>query len=512
MDERFGDVLTRLMRDRKQKELALNLARSLNKDVSQIYRWRRGEATPGLDTSDVDGIIEYLRLNATEMRVLRAAQVASLREGPKKRARAKESPCVARLIRRGQQPPLDTLSKSPIRSSKGSAGILEEITQLLKNLPPGSGQDDMANTITLTWQGRDDAFETDEELRLSWQEALQSVLNSGWRVRHLCRLNSDVERTVHLVELMLNFVGSGNYFPYYFKTYDTLDIPHDLLVVPGIAAAWLYSAHSPHRVDSGSITRDPQQIQNIAGYANQLFAQTTRLVRAYFYDKNDLEYSAALRDAENHPGGRSVVKDGLSIVTQPERWFTDDMSLRLSSDIPIAYWRTIFALRKERISQFKRYVKEYDYRDICTLRGLERFVRGGEFPRDDPLRKHKQDKSLRLDQLQNAVTLLQPPYRYKIALIGAPNDTEFSGMRFDSLWEVTGDKSVFMETWIPDRDGHPIGANLHITEPTVAAGFQGYFDKIWKRIPFEHRDTENVIALLNRYIEELQRDIAESGE
>ncbi len=522
--EGFGDCLKRFMATNpsehvcKPKCLAGTL---LYADAGSVNRWRRGDNTPKLDADVIDKIFTHLGLTEGQARELREAQARSLRRGAKPRGKPKLSAhtSIAPLVKRGRHPNVQPLTVTPHRAPTGdsqSGSILHDMIALLEALPDATGLTEEEKTITLTWQGRD-AFEMSDTLQARWRVALQSVLRRGWRINYLCRLDRNIHRTVRLVEMMFDYVGTGNYFPRYFTTYGTLTTPYDMLVVPGVAAALLFSGRTANSVDDGMMIWNAQHIAMLATHAQQLSEQTTPLVRAYFMTDEDADdnedYLAVLHAAEGYAGGRIAVIDGLTAITQPEEWFDLQSPSRYTALPQFEDWRARHASHKKSITAFKSHVSSANrYREIGTESALDELARKGIYY---SRRKEmfQQEKPLRLEHLRNIVSLLGYD-GYDLALVSdyQRNDSGPNGIHIDATWAVTGNNSVFLETWAPDEAGHPRAVSLHITEPTMADGFREYFEEMWERIPYDNRDKAKVIARLQRYIAELERDIADSPE
>ncbi len=141
-------------------------------------------------------------------------------------------------------------------------------------------------------------------------------------------------------------------------------------------------------------------------------------------------------------------------------------------------------------------------------------MRSGVYADDPPLNRSPHRKADCLAHLRNTVKLLRTHARYHLALVSEhqANDTGPNGIPIETMWEVTGDNSVFMATRLPDKTGNLASVNLHITEPTVAGGFREYFRQMWQRIPPTHREKDDVIRWIERQISELERDIAQSPD
>jgi hypothetical protein len=504
-EEWFGDCLKQLMKKPPSNHecnprcLAYALG---HRNTNEVNRWRRNGRPPKLDSGHVEKIAQHLGLSSAQHKELREAQIRGLSRPRPKKQPSEDPP-----------PPVDD-TPPPYAGATGKA-VVEKLIALLEEAPDGTGRDEPNNTITLTWRSRTPLQMTDEQQR-RWRVAFQSLLQRGWQVRYLCLLDRNVYRTVNLVQNMLEYTSMGVYLPRYFTTgYATLPAATDLLVIPGVGGAWLYAAHAADRADAGIIVRNQQQVRAMMEHAAQLERQTLPLATPparHGTGHATANPVIAIREAEDNSGGRLLFKYGLSLFTQPKAWFTEAAAPQASGLAMTAeQWEISRQNQLQRVAAFERYVQHDEYRDICPLSALESLIRDGVYPRDDIFFERTQGPRRCLEHLRNTVAVLQENPLYSIGFIDdrrlAPPGSA-ANRRLDSMWQVTGDGSVFLATWVPDAAGRLVSANLHITEHNVAQGFREYFEQLWNKIPPADHERDAVIRRLNHEIKELERRIA----
>lgn len=509
--EEFGACLKQLLHEKGKDYSVEGMAEALSYgDGSTIYRWIRGEKTPSVPSPYVDLIIEYLKLNARQAERLRAAQVYSLRNRIRRmrKPRIKDSEAVESLFENGwggTHRPSAPLNRSKARGAQ----ILFDAINLLLEAPPPGNRSDEERTITLTWQSRE-PIEMSAELQESWGLALRQVMKRGWRIRYLCRLDHDIHRSVRLVQMMRDFVSTGNYFPRYFTTYGVLLPPYDLLVIPRVGAAVFFSSARDSADDGGIVTHDPNHIQLLQGHARLLAANTTSFMTP-FYGYESREYAAMMRDAELHRGGRLALKDGLSITTQPEEWYTNSPIKRSPTTLSLETWEMLALTRAERIATFKRYLGVYDFYDICTERAIERLAIRGAYPADDPVNRGQQPPEIRLQHLRNVVSLLEEYPHYHLGLVSdrQVNSTDKKiRIPVEVKFAVTADNSVFLGVPSLESELQRKAVGLRIQEPTLAEGFKTYFhEHCWDKIPDIRRERKDVIRFITDRIKEIEREM-----
>jgi hypothetical protein len=503
-EEWFGDCLKQLMQKPPSNHECNPrcLATALrHRNTNEVNRWRRNGRPPKLDSGHVNTIAQHLGLSSAQHKELREAQIRGLSRPRPEKQQPEDLPPP------GPVPP-------PYAGATGKAAV-EKLIALLEEAPEGTGRDEPNNTITLTWRSRTPLQMTDEQQR-RWRMALQSALQRGWQVRYLCLLDRNVYRTVNLVQNMLEYTSMGVYLPRYFTTsYATLPAAIDLLVIPGVGGAWLYAAHAPNRADAGIFVHNQRQVRAMMEHAGQLERQTLPLVTPparHGTGHATAEPVIAIREAEDNSGGRLLFKYGLSLFTQPKDWFTGAAAPQASGLAMTAeQWEISRKNQLQRIAAFERYVQHDEYRDICPLSALESLIRDGVYPRDDIFFERTQGLRRCLEHLRNTVAVLKENPLYSIGFIEdrhiAPPGSA-ADRRLDTMWQVTGDGSVFLATWVPDAAGRLVSANLHITEHYIAQGFREYFEQLWNKIPPADRERDDVIRRLNHEIKELERRIA----
>lgn len=503
---RFGDYLAQLLRERAST--GSRLASMLSIDPALVYRWLRNEAVPKLDAAYCDEIALTLQLSQAEVSQLKEAQIFSLSNPLVRRPKARSvSAAVERLLRQAgpRSPskedspspllPLDLLTPRPSGVIWGRPALLEAIISLLEHLPPLPRL--QSNTLLLTFQGAEDAFDDFPQLHDQYMKALQGVLQRGWQVCHLWRINHDRRRSIVLVENILKLLGTGRYLPSYISDEGTLAPPYDLLVIPKTAAILCFATQNPRRVDAGLLTHDPEQIELTHTHFYQLQAMSQPLAHISL-PQNGSQMWLAYADAESQSGGRSVVKDGLSFITEPTSWYSQDGLMTRTIDLSGPDFTTALESQHRRYTAFQTNIASYPYRDICPRRAIERLVQYGEVPSNDRLPPgFKLSQQARREQLERAIHLLRTYEQYKLALI---DEQEEQFIPTEMFWEVTGQHTVLMLSWSTDMTGKDVIIELAINEPTIVHAFHDYFAELWERIAPPHKDKTQVIKWLEQQV------------
>jgi hypothetical protein len=491
---------------REQECSGSRLATMLGVDAALIYRWLRNEAVPKLDTAYCDEIARTLRLSQTELSRLKEAQIFSLSRPLERRSKPRSSAAVERLLRQrtpsarttgsGALTPLAQPPSAPRQSGViwGRPAVLETIINLLENLPVLPHL--QSNTVMLSFQGTENTFDDFPELQEQFIRALQGVLQRGWQVCHLWRLDEDVRRTISLVEEMLKLLGTGRYLPCYMRQYGTLAPPYDLLIVPQTAAMLFFATQNPRRNDAALLTHDLEQIELLSTHFDQLCAMSQPLARSYTAVDRDTVWEA-YTEAESHPGGRMAVKDGLTFLTEPPAWYQEDWPTLHFIGLSDQASARIIESQQRRRAAFQTYVANFLYQDICPRHAIERLVSGGETNRNDRQFGIQLSRAERREHLEYTLFLLKTYEQYQLALIDAE---EAQAIPTEMFWEVAAENTVILNTWATGTHGKDVFVDVVINEPTIAHAFHDYFEELWDRIAPAHKDKAQVIAWLEQQL------------
>jgi hypothetical protein len=485
-------------------------------DPALMYRWLRNEAVPKLDTAYCHDIAQKLHLNQTELSQLKDAQVYSLSKPLERRPKARsDSAAVERLLRQAAPRPRSsggiatplaapqTLTPRESGVIWGRPALVETMISLVENLPALSRF--QSQTLLFTFQGAENVFDDFPELQDLFTKALYGALQRGWKICHLWRIDQDVRRSIFLVENMLKLLGTGRYLPHYISQYGTLSAPYDLLIVPGTAAMLFFATQTPRRDDAALLSHDPEQIELLRTHFYQLYAMSQPLAKTYLPEDGSRNWQA-LADAESTPGGRLVVKDGLSFLTEPPEWYSQDWMLNEVLDLHGPALAEMLESQRRRFASFQANIATSSYRDICPRRAIERLVRDGEPPSKDRYPPgYRLSPRARREQLERTIYLLRTCQRFEIALI---DEEEEQFVPAEMFWEVAGQKTVVMLSWSSDMKDKDIIIELVINEPTIVHTFHDYFKELWDRIAPEHKDKSQVIAWLEQQLVQLGQSVA----
>lgn len=538
--QRFCDVLRTLMqthhtmknpnpRGRIRTGLpwtAAGLAKWLTIDPAEVGRWLRNERVPSQTGGYLSDLATLLELSEEEDNTLR--QACEYSRPLIKRTRSTTAngdraslQSLVRAAAPGQGPrfltpiPEDILIPSLVPNGTPIADdeIIPTFVRLCheaQSRPPG--------TIYLTYQGAERAMLSNSEQAAWFQQAVQGVLQKGWEVCQVIRLDRNTYRSIALVESMLAYLGlPGAYVPHYFTRYGVLPVPYDICVVPNIGGLILFATRQPARVDAGIYVSGKAATAVLTSHVQQLLSPHLELTKQLFTtypeteDDHNERFQRLITATEEKGGDRFLCKQGLGQATRPE------MAYQPGEAFYEAYseYNRGNHIRHyyDRVAAWRLSVQTHTHRQICPMSAIIRLVDKGTYSADDfpANRRHLVEPvsyQLRHAHLSNTIQLLHDNDNFHLALLNAKEEQAL----YNSYWLAAGDHTVLLEVYRPTDRGVERQINMAVTESSIVRAFQDYADELWEKIAPDHRNKDWVIAELTKLVDRLEQEHPELRE
>jgi hypothetical protein len=528
---KFGECLKELLLIRGWS--AARLAKALNTDASYVRRWIRGERTPSLNSnfmelmvnalcenldkdykkairSEIEKVMDRTEVNwdrvmpVREMiqHLLHTSQVytMSMDNEARKSVKATNQSHVMELLDK----PGRSVSNKPLSSINlgdsldgsfftkvitGREALLKAAITLLKDsLDDGDLHD--KGEIILTFLSEQDYFEGYDELHGYWQHLIILALNRGWTIKHLCKLNRNVERSLLLVNQIMSWTNyPGTYQSYYYDKYGIHNPPNEIIQVKGKGTLIGFASENHTEIDAGLYLNEPAAIQMIEKYVDQMFFNVEPLVK--FLSINEYFDLNPVKDRKS--GNHLLCLHDLSFLTIPFEIMED----YLHTSIPEENERRVHLKRiKDSLQSFERDIQIYKMRHIYPMSAIEQLIKTGSYIKNP----YFKPTSLNIrDHLQHIILLLKTYEKFEIALVG---DSQMELLN-KTEWDVKGDHTIVIGI-MPRNETDTQVELLAVTEGTIVSAFQEYFDDRWDRINPMYRDKEFVISWIERMLDHLQ--------
>lgn len=549
----FGSYLRHLIARAKeavpQEDWTLTaIAEHCNLPRTALSRWLHGHRPPALNSGYAEKLAACLGASPEETRELEQAQVRSLKafKKPPRPRRTKDSRSVGSLPLPLPLLPPDEAEDDAPSTDPGEHGYSElnrantvlgalpkrggpiqgrelichaaiELLQRAPALDPHmSSRPAEHNTILVTSQAHEELF-ISSQLRLRWQRALRAALQKGYNVQHLLRLDRDPSRSLRIAKEIIAYLGYiDSYTPYVVpQPPGTLIPPYEMLVVPNAGTLFFVATEHTDRVDAAIYSPGNLLVHMAGGHFAQLQGHPDRvrpILKRYKKEFGRVAFLNEMAEAEQRPGDRFLIKDGLSAITRPLSFCDEQSPLVQAYATKGESAAAVSARHIRRIQAFEKWIRRYRYRDVCTQRAILTLVREGRYTGDDLQIPETYVASLtdRLAHLHRVRELLMTYDNYELALVDEEQaDRVFLRTRTSSrvrpLLIVKADQVLF-ETWSanPEQPGTRMELDVVIKEPTIAAALHAHVADLWEtQIARRNSEKSAVIQWLEERIEEL---------
>jgi hypothetical protein len=510
------------------------LSREIDTDASYIRRWIRGERVPSLKSEFIDQIayslsydIDNKGSNALKTALLNAiaemgftvnadkplrtiineclseAQIYSLKLTAEERTRrsSNHEDDIWNILRYSRSSYDSTIPSSakmaeevnlsvPFGFLQGRKVILKAIISLLREAEHFENPEE----ICMTFQGDYDISER-SELNTEWNQAFRSVLQKGWNIRHLMRLNKNMNRSFKIISKIFHWMGYvGKYEPRYFSKYGTVSPAYELIIVKNVGALVCFNSGEYEYVDMALFIHQKEALEALGRYFDKLAVNTQPLVNLLSTN----EYYNQTTEKDLIPGDHYICFHDLHTFTYPYQIWYNYLKRTISDPIEL----DLHANRiKSRLESFYDQIKRYRYRMICPAKAIEYLVKSSRYYQQSKYRDATKEDIIA--HLRHLIWLLETYHNLEIALLDE-NQLDLLSPR---NWEVKGEHSVFMSLHrVSDIEFEETLMYISISEGTVAASFKDYYNDLWDRITPRCKDKSQVIDWLKRQMTELLRN------
>lgn len=526
----FGDCLKLLLSTLDISNS--RLSKAINVDSSLVNRWIHGKRVPPYNSSYIENISEFLSKNVYN--TIQEQQIDSIysyvctneevEDGVRGKikkilleAQGHSIECKKKQSKENNTSDNDQLSKARNNDSHnymehhnafmdlssedkivlGTDNVLATFYKLLEiaaNQRSRNGDTVYLSYNNLAYKGNI----TYNDI-LKWRQTMLKVINNGWNVVLLLRLNSNTIRTIKFINCMTSLVQTGKLMPYFIKNYDSMAIGDELAVVPDIGALACFSDNSQSAINCGMYIKSKPAIRIYQRHFQGIIAKYALPLVNIFSNRTD--YSHFLANSEDDIGNRFLYRYCFSVLTLPEHLYWKFLSRNNhSGDSKI----TSMEIYRKRLRAFLSNIQNYEYKDVYMESSIKELMKNHQFY----LYSHEGIESVYMntndiiEYLENIIMLLKEYNNYKIAFLPKNyNNTE----NMESFCCVVKERSaVIFESSNQFTNIQEIFTS--ITEPTLVKSVYDHFIELWEHIPPANREKSEVISWLQYQVSILKHE------
>lgn len=316
------------------------LSKVLNVDGSLVNRWVNGKRIPSYNSNYIEAISQFLSTsikNSLQIqlidelfervfgvdaeggcneekikKVLFEAQGISLNNH---KLYNKESKKMLRQKKTGLKPPFYSDIVSMSQEDKAISGT-HNVASAWRHLLGLTLQAHKRKKVIYITYFNDVFFyiSTDEDRR-QFQTMLMDLMSQGYEVHYLLRISHDIRHLLELLEFFRPLVGSHRLYLYYLKSYDSLNLGKDCLIVPEIGVLSYF--FTPANQCCALYLRNSLAVSFYEEHWLGLIQSSALpLVKTYPVEKRECLQNFYI-ESEDVRGNRFLYRDGFSLFTLP---------------------------------------------------------------------------------------------------------------------------------------------------------------------------------------------------
>ncbi len=511
-----------------------HLAKAINVDNSLVSRWVHEKRLPSYVASYIDNIAEYLSrkiLNTYQIKLLdelyfdliehdnireitniekiRALLYHSLNYSIECKKKEKTSADISKSKNQIAvnanmiDIPQANITNSVDLSSNdkviyGISNIFSTVITMLEKASKHKRRDNNIIYFTLC-NYLDNSFFSDNRI-LYIQKLLQKVIENGWKVYFLIRLDNNIERILRFIHFILPIGGSGSIYVYYFNKYDIFMPGKEMYIVSGIGALSCYPAGQSMVINCGFYLKNKSAIDIFTNYINLLIqANAYSAITYYTKDRNE-EYYHSLLEITGKSGNQFDYNSNFSMYYLPEKLYR-----KFLWKTKLSHQEKLLSLQyyKKQWSGIVANLENHQYNSIYFSETLELLMNSqilclSTYSGFEKVKLGVQDM---IDYLKHVIHFIMTYDNFQVAVIF--QDTNLVKNNGYS-YIIKERRAVYFNSFGSFESTAEV--RLSIEEPMTVKAFSEYFNMVWEKISPINKDKDEIVTWLQSYITMLDKN------
>lgn len=504
---------------------ANRLSKAINVDSSLVNRWVNGKRVPGYSSLHIQSIAEYFAKNILNSLQVQRLNELFLRVCGNHEFTGDQKEKITKILLEAQGFSIECKRKEQKQSKQSNSQQLycQNINELTPSVVLSSADKiifttedifsaavslleiaarqkcGINNTIYITYNSDLDIVNRD--LIRCLRNALLKVINNGWNVILLLRLNNNTNRMIRLINFAKPLIKTGRFNPYYINKYDTSASSKENLTIPGIGVLSCFSTKSNSEINCAFYLRNKFAVKVFTDYYQIVLADYAQPLTKYYSPENSIDFGYGLIKSEENIGDRFLYKYCAGLLTLPENLYIKLLKKKEFSNDEML---TALDFYRKRLDSFLANIQNYQYYDIYSADSIKDLIKNRQLHIYSSSGIELSDLEVQdvLALLRNVITLLKTYHNYHIAFITRNIDTE-STVDSGYYCVVKERQAVFVE--IPKLSNVKPAVRLSIVEPMLVKTFGEYFKEIWEQIAPVNKNKQEIIEWLQSQINLLEK-------
>lgn len=350
------------------------------------------------------------------------------------------------------------------------------------------------NVIYITYHGVPDYhYFTDKRINYLRNLCLE-VINNDWQIIFLLRLDDNIERVIKFITFVLPLIKTGKVNLYYLTNYESFVVRKELYIVSGIGALSCFPTDAYSGANCAFFLRNKSAVEVFANYAKLLITNNANDIIKFYNEDTRNEYFCSLAEINEKSGNQFCYNSSFSKLLIPEKLYKKFIN---KTDLTEHEKTLSIYYHQKQASGFFKNLLRHQYKHIYFMSTLE------ELCEDKIIHLYTYGgiKIIHIDSLdvieylKYALNIIKKYENYHLAITFEGTEETAKNLSFF----IKERKSVHLNVFEPAKE--EAGIHLSINEPTIVKACVEYYNSLWKKIPFLHKEKQEVILLLESYID-----------
>ncbi len=332
---------------------------------------------------------------------------------------------------------------------------------------------------------------------LNWQNSLIKTLQSQWNITFLIKLDYNLDRILHFIEVIKTLANYEKIQVYYLTNYDMNFMGNEQMVITGIGALSCFATKDHHIIDCAFYTKEPAAVKALSNHFHMLITSFARPLIQYYPPEKNLDFEKTLAHTENFPGKCFFYMDAFNLYYIPPHLYHE-----ISKKESFNNYLGNLDLYHKHLNTFFSNLQKHEYFNFFPLDIIDQLVENKILIIYTPQKMESIPVSSPyiIEFLSYIIELLQTYEHYHVAFIRQEHKNDKKTMPCYCM--VKENEHMLFQSYRP-YDGSP-QLSFSVKEPMALQAFRAYFENLWRAIPPVHKNKENIIQWLTSKIHSLQ--------
>lgn len=332
-----------------------------------------------------------------------------------------------------------------------------------------------------------------------YRKALLKAIKNGWKIVFLFKLSNNLKRNMGFLNFIQPLIETGNFLPYFYKTYDNYTADKGMLVIEGTGALSCFNEALDYKEVSAFYIKSSTGVSIFKSHFNQVLEVHSKPLIKYCPFEKDNKYPINLPWNKETIGKCFLFNSNFSMISLPEALYKEFLK-KVESQPEMLISLNMYVRYK---NLFLANIKYYEYFEIYELKSIDNLIKNKilTFETCNGIYTIELEVLDIISYFKHLIHLLEDYENYKIAFINHFPIT----FKTNKVYSCVIRERQTAEINISNKNENIPRTSIFIDEPLIVKAFEEKFNNAWSQINPINREKSEVIALIKEKLSVLQQ-------